>query len=216
MRRMVYLFITVCALHINQSNAQLLRSFGAKIAVTSASQRIDYTPQPPWSGFTYDVDRRTGVNAAIYAEWLNVPFFSVITQIEYAQRGFTEQLYFTEDASSNDRTTTRDNRVDYLSLPILLKASASTGDISPYILIGPRLDAYLGYHDKFNEPNSMYDRFKKTIWGGSAGVGIDFRSLIPVSVSLEVRYNVDFIDSYNDGTIKIRNNAYDFWLGVAL
>jgi len=215
MNRIVYLLLAASVLPASQSNAQLLRSLGAKVAVTSASQKFDYA-YSPFPGFRQDKKRRTGVNAAIFAEWLNTPFISIVTQLEYAQRGFTETIAPVASSPGIAVMDTRDNRVDYLSLPILLKASLSLGVFSPYVIVGPRLDKYLGYHDNFIVPNSINEEFTKTLWGGSAGIGLELRTLLPVSLSIEFRYNADFADSYKDYLLRVRNDAYDFWLGVAL
>ena len=214
MKRMLSILLPAVLLFITQGNAQLLKNFGVKLAFTSASQTYDY-PNPPWPGFGPDVSRRIGVNAAIYAEWLNVPFFSVVTQIEYAQRGMAQQIAITGDSPEIIRMETRYNRLDYVSLPIFLKVSVPTEVVSPYVLLGPRVDLLLSYRDEFVIGRSIYADFKKMTWGGEAGVGLEFNKLLPGSVCLEFRYNVDFMNSYDTDVLKVRNNAYDIWLGVA-
>jgi hypothetical protein len=218
MNRTVFLVVLISVLEIGQSDAQLLRALGAKVAVTSASQTYNYA-NPLWPNFGPDLKRRTGLNAAIYAEWFNISYLSVVTQLEYAQRGYIEELAVAAyDPTSIGAvgTFSHSNRVDYLSLPILLKATASRGMISPYVLVGPRIDMYLGYRDDFLSTDAISEQFKKTIFGGTAGIGLELRTLLPVALSLEFRYNIDFVDSYDTSALKIRNNAYDFWLGVAL
>jgi hypothetical protein len=218
MNRTIVVVVLLTVLEIGQSDAQLLRTLGAKVAVTSASQTYNYA-NPLWPNYGPDLKRRTGFNAAVYAEWLNIPFFSVVTQLEYAQRGYVEELAvaaFEPGSIGAVGTFSHTNRLDYLSLPILLKVTASRGMISPYVLIGPRIDMYLGYRDNILSTDAISEQFKKTILGGSAGVGLELRTLLPVALSLEFRYNADFVDSYDTGSLKIRNNTYDLWLGVAL
>ena len=214
MNRMLSLLVLTLILFITQGNAQLLKNVGVKLAFTSASQTYDY-PNPPWPGFGPDLSRRIGVNAAIYAEWLDVPFFSVVTQIEYAQRGMAQEIAITGASPEIIRMETRYNRLEYLSLPIFLKATVPIGIVSPYVLLGPRVDLLLSYRDEFVIGKSIYADFKKMIWGGEAGLGLEFKKLLPGSVYLEFRYNVDFMNSYDTDFLKVRNNAYDIWLGVA-
>lgn len=122
--------------------------------------------------------RRGGFNAAIYAEWLNVPLISIVTQYEYAQRGVGSDVITTGETGpeeiGRDKIFSRD---DYLSIPILVKISIPVQIIKPYILIGPRLDYFLG--DKEDEPAfyRVYDEFSKTIIGGSFGIGLDLKRL---------------------------------------
>jgi hypothetical protein len=48
------------------------------------------------------------------------------------------------------------------------------------------------------------------------GVGVQIQSLLPVTILVEGRYNIDLSDSYETNLLKVRNNSFDFWLGVAL
>lgn len=41
-------------------------------------------------------------------------------------------------------------------------------------------------------------------------------TLLPIKFLAELRYDVDFLSSYNDGNVNIHNNAFDVWVGVAL
>ena len=112
-------------------------------------------------------------------------------------------------------TKTLFSRLDYVSVPVLAKLRLQTGLFSPYILVGPRIDFFLGYKSDEDAFNAVYDKFKKTTLGGSAGIGVQIASLLPVSLIAEARYNFDFADSYETDLLKVRNNAVDFWLGVA-
>ncbi len=198
----------------SESNAQLLRGYGLKVAVTSASQTFSYS-NPPWPDFGPKVKRRTGINVAVFAEWFSLPIFSVLTQIEYAQRGMGEEYVVTLNDPTPVETKVEYRRVDYLSVPILAKVIIPAGVIVPFFAAGPRVDVLLGYQENLPTVSSIYKDFKKTVFGGSVAAGIGFGTLLPISFSVEFRYNTDFTNSYDTDLLKVRNNSYDVWLGVA-
>jgi hypothetical protein len=208
------LFLLLCG---EVSNAQLIKSYGFKLALTSASQNIEYST-PPWAWWTGSkTSAKIGFNIAAFAEWFDYPFFSVVSQIEYANRG-THLVYQLPGG-----TGSTDGSVNYLSIPILAKVVVPMGVVSPYFLVGPRADFLVGYHEfavllsgNPTYQDLLYNDFKKVVVGGSIGVGVQFGSLLPVNALVELRYNIDFIDSYDKNNLKVRNNAIDVWLGFVL
>ena len=211
MKKIVFVMLVLTAGYLNECNAQLLKNYGLKIAVTSADQKYELSLVPG-----LETKRRVGLNLGAFAEWFDVPFFSLLTQLEYAQRGTGQVFVVTGPSGPNPiGTKTLFSRLDYVSVPVLAKLRLQTGLFSPYILVGPRIDFFLGYKSDEDAFNAVYDKFKKTTLGGSAGIGVQIASLLPVSLIAEARYNFDFADSYETDLLKVRNNAVDFWLGVA-
>ncbi|MGH9877152.1 MAG: hypothetical protein ACRD5H_05895, partial [Nitrososphaerales archaeon] len=62
--------------------AQLLKGYGIKAGVNSSNTALSI----PQSAFEIDTQRRTGVNAALFVELGSSSFYSLVTQVEYAQR----------------------------------------------------------------------------------------------------------------------------------
>lgn len=216
MKRFIIPMMTILLSCTSIGKAQLIRSYGVKLAFTSASQNLDY-PTPPWGWWTgIKTSANPGFNVAAFAEWLNIPFFSVVSQIEYAERGARMKY----PVPGGWRST--EGRLHYLSVPILAKVTIPVGRASPYVLAGPRADFLIDYRDVQIPPwgnalsNPFYSDFKSAILGGSVGVGVQTTSVLPVALLAELRYNFDFFDSYNNGYLKVRNNAFDVWLGVGL
>ena len=205
---LVTLLIVAMGTHV--SNAQLLKSYGIKVAYTSANQT--YTSD--FSG-SYRYDHRSGFNAAAFGEWLNTPFVSVVTQVEYAQRGMrTSILDHTVGVPMPLNYVTIDNRVDYLSMLPLLKLAVPLSVLRPYILAGPRFDFLLGYKStpaKYGYGDA-FENFKKSSYGASLGLGAELTNVLPVVVSIEGRYNADLVSASTYGNI--RNDAFDIWVGV--
>ena len=192
------------------SYAQVLTRYGLKVALTSADQKYDlkYVPQ-------LQTRRRIGFNAAAFGEWFNIPHFTLLTQIEYSQRGVGQDFTVVGSDPQVLEIKTLYSRLNYLSVPILAKVMIPSKSVTPFLLAGPRLDFLLGYQSDENAFNQVYDSFDKTLLGASFGVGVQTDAIIPVGVVLEIRYNVDFADSYSTDLLRVRNNAFDIWVGVA-
>ena len=216
MNRLIISMMVIPLLCASISNAQLIKSYGIKVAYTSASQSLDYSTPPWgwWSGTT--TSAKSGFNIAAFAEWLNIPFFSVVSQVEYDERGANAKY-----AIAGGWWTT-DGSLQYLSVPIMAKVTSPTGLVSPYVLVGPRADFLLAYRELGVQPwgnatsLSFYSNFKRANMGASLGVGIETGSLLSTRLLAELRYNLDILNSYDDSNLKSRNNAIDIWLGVAL
>ncbi|MCL5267495.1 MAG: PorT family protein [Bacteroidetes bacterium] len=192
-------------------NAQIVRSYGIKAAYTSATQNIVYlVPGAPGHWSFNKTSSMSGINVAVFAEWFNFPSLSILSQVEYDQRG--ARLEYVNPGVIGYSTTS--GRLYYLSVPIMAKFSLTATGIIPYLIAGPRADFLVGYRDFQIEPNRfpIYSDFKKTMLGWSMGIGLGADSILPV----EFRYNFDFFNSYNDGYARIRNNSFDLWLGVSL
>ena len=106
-------------------------------------------------------------------------------------------------------------RCDYVSVPILCKMRYEAGSVVPYAFVGSRADFYLGYGGDDDTFSSLYDDFKKLSVGGSVGAGVQIESVLPVAILVEARYNMDFVNSFDNGIVKVSNNSFDLWLGVA-
>ena len=106
------------------------------------------------------------------------------------------------------------SRLDYLSIPVLAKVTLPGTIISPYVVAGPRFDFLLGYKSDENAFSDLYNKFKKNIFGGTVGLGVETGSLLPVTLTADVRYNFDFMKSYKTEYLEVTNNAFDFMVGV--
>lgn len=201
------LLIILLFLSARQINAQILKNYGLKGAVSSSFQQID----PFYKDMPYK--RYVGFNACVFTEWFNHPYLSLLAQIEYRQVGMGEPFGNTDSNGTVLRTYYYYSRFDYLSLPLLLKIRKNA-IISSYVLMGPRIDVLLGYKTEDAFLTTLFDKYEKTIYGGSFGLGFETNLTPRLKTYLEFRYNHDFTDTYNDGFLKINNNAYDIWVGV--
>ncbi len=214
-------FISVAALlSFASAQAQLLNAFGVKAGINSSTSNIELRA---FGGESLDTKRRTGIHAAIFAEWLKLPVFSVVTQVEYAQRGFIDEIPVTgEDSPELLGYATSNTRLDYLSVPMLLKLKIPGASILPYVLAGPRFDFLVnreaGNYELGNMsfPNLFAPDFKDQTTGGTVGLGMTTGKALLLPLLLELRYNFDFNDSADTRAIRAKNNSVDVWLGIML
>lgn len=196
---------------LNFGNAQL-RHWGVKVALTSADVNYQNKLAP---GF--ETTRRMGFSIGAYVEWFETGWFTLITQAEYAQKGLGTDFLITGPAGPEilERKTLY-SRLDYLSVPILGKATLQLGSLSPYVLVGPRVDFFLGYESDLNSFSTLFEKYGRTAFGATVGIGIQADSILPLPVVIEARYNLDIKKSFDNGVVKASNNSVDLWLGVVI
>jgi len=197
---LIFLLTNIC-------NAQFVQSYGIKIGLTFAKHDFE--------GFNFPektIQRRIGFTGGFFFEWLNLSMISIISQVEYSQRGISSEITKTDAQGNPAGTLTTNSQLDYLSFPFLGKISMSSMAISPYLLAGIRYDYLLG-HSEFLE--DIYNKFRKSVFGGTIGIGIKPKLPITIHPLIELRYNFDFTDSYIPESFGAKNNAFDLTLGIA-
>jgi len=189
--------------------AGLLRKAGAKIAFSSAGQAYELAPVPE-----AETDRRFGVGFAVFGEWIDMPVLSLVTQVEYLPRGMAQDFIIPGSLGEALGTISIDNRLDYISIPVLAKGRLDLGSVSPYALAGVRFDFLVGYESDGGVFDEVYSAFDDATVGASVGAGVEFAELLPTGLIVEFRYNMDLDDAYSTDQLKVSNNSYDIWLGV--
>lgn len=208
MKRILFGLLLFTCSFADKSSSQENITYGITFAITSAHQYFEYR-----TFSNLDMKRRTGLNAGVFIENVINSYYSIRAQMEYSQRGMGIELIRTSINSPEGTGTFIDyHRVDYVSLPVLFKFSYSENAVQPFIIIGPRIDYLIGYSSVGFQP--IYDKFKKIVIGSSIGLGIESISFLPIDLTMSLRYNFDHTDAYNTELLKVRNNAYDLWLGV--
>ena len=82
--------LIVCVLVLmftNESPSQLIKGYGIKLGLTSADQKFNYSAIS-----NIETKRRLGFISGVYVEWLDIPFISVITEMDYVQRGMGQEF----------------------------------------------------------------------------------------------------------------------------
>jgi hypothetical protein len=186
------------------------KTFGVKIATTSAA----YEWRTAYPQVSPPLKRLQGYNFAIYAQWYESEYFGAITQFEYSQRGNT--TVYTDFYPLGQVEYVLKNHASYLSVPLFVKFRPINSDVSPFLLVGPRVDYLVKQNTEDVGMNVVYNHLKKWVLGYSISLGIESSYFLGINISLEARYNRDITNTFHDDGIEILNNAFDFWLGVGI
>ena len=203
--------ILILTFLVTASQAQILRGYGFKIGATLASEDWDYTRLS--TDFTPDC--RWGFNLGVFGAFLNIPYFSLITELNYVQKGMTKELPVTTitHPDGTGEYVTWDSRIDYLNLSALGKLRSSFGSFTPYILIGPKIDFELGVDNSLGTTNEVEDEFKNIMYGVKMGGGIEIE-LPNFSLLAEVLYDYNFNSLFKNENLTVTESSVDFRLGI--
>jgi len=208
MRRMMFLPITMLCLVPLFAQAQLIRSYGLKLGVAAASQNWQYTS---FTGPLYP-STRWGLDVGAFVEWLDIPVFSISSELHYVQKGFRVQIAYPGPDIGNPPfnvlAETVSPREDYLSILLLAKARLAVGSSSLYAIAGPRVDSYLATReaDGFDD---VLKQFRSNELGVTVGLGCEATQLGPITLGAEIRYSPTLQDSYTTNSLALRNNSFE-------
>jgi len=190
---------------------QVVREYGAKIGLASSTQSWQW---PPWTGISTSVASRQSIDAGVFVEWLDIPVFSLLTEVHYVQKGSVGTSNvppaLTQFSHATNQYNTYSLWIDYLSVPVLAKLRWGLAPLSPYLILGPRFDIYLASTGTFLDHN-----FKAVDLGGTFGFGLEPSLQLPFHVAAEYRYSPTFRDSYSVTPLTLRNRSMEFLLVVA-
>jgi len=183
--------------------AQAIRTVGIKAGATAATQ--DWDRSSPFNDL--ETDHRWGVDVGLYVEWLNLPVFSLTSEIHYIQKGMSISLTVTTPQSPDGTGEyfTSLPRADYVSVPLLAKARFLDGQLLPYIVGGPRVDFLVG--TKGEGFDLVVDNFEEIDFGATIGVGVEVNSFDPFHLGMEIRFSPSFTDSYSSSFTEVRNSS---------
>lgn len=203
--------MSLCLFSTIAAQGQLVRGWGVKVGAVTATESWDYTVN-----INFPADRRWGLDVGAFIEFLDVPLISVLGEVHYIQKGFSQTLPVTT-AAQPDGTgeyITMKPRVDYISIPVLAKVRFDLGLISPYVIAGPRFDFLVGKDPQGYD--AVLDNFKSGDVGISVGAGTEV--LLPILPPLlaEFRYSPSFSEAYNSNALTVKNESFELLLGVRL
>lgn len=187
---------------------------GIKLSFTSSNLSCELLQK--------SLSRRSGFSVGLFFEVNTGNIVSLVTQLEYAQKGFIESQEEINERLEFIQTVKANTRLDYLSIPVFLKFKIPNLKFEPYFIGGPRFD-YL-FNKKYGifqftnstSMSKLADYFKKTVFGATIGGGIKLPELYQIQTSVEFRYNHDFTDllSELENSAVIKNNSWDLSLGI--
>ncbi|MEW6194264.1 MAG: porin family protein [Bacteroidota bacterium] len=210
MKKLLFImFSFVSILH-----SQFAIDYGIKIGGTVSNQNWNYTPISPVQNF--DPDNKFGFNGGIFVELPAFPFFTVVTELNYVQKGVQKEVEqsSTEYPDGTGEMVTWKLGINYLNFSLLGKAGINLGVVKPYLLVGPRLDYELNKSVDYDNA-SFYDEFKKSRLGLKLGLGSEF-NLINLRFLAEVIYDLDLSELYKNENVEVTSGSFDFRVGIFL
>ena len=168
-------FIFALIMFVSTSQAQIIRGYGLKVGTTISNQDWEYSNSSGLSGLSFDSNSRVGINFGIFTEFLNVPFISIVTEVNYLQKGMKKDIPVTTN-SQPDGTgefITWDTKVSYINISALGKLRINTGLFTPYILLGPKIDFEINKSNSIGSLNVVEENFNKNRFGLKVGIGTE-------------------------------------------
>jgi hypothetical protein len=205
----VVLSLAFLLIPLTLAQAQLIKGYGFKAGIVIANQDFKST-----MGLESNFKRRFGVDVAGYIEWCDLKFFSLLTEAHYVQKGMIDEIKATDYTGTYVETVKSNNRLDYFSLPILVKITYQTCGISLYFFAGPRFDFLLGYRSEKHLWDQTYDKLKDVDIGLDIGIGTEVKLTSEVTILPEFRISPDVTYAYKGKTLKVRNNSFGVLMGV--
>ncbi|MFH1372540.1 MAG: porin family protein [bacterium] len=209
MCKIVFLTVLFCSWQLGAACGTF--HYGAKTGVTFASQDFDYTEFG-----SPDFDTRIGLGLVVFGEWPILPALSVVAELQYVPKGHKISFQVPDYSRiPNSRLLSVTARVDYISLPLLLRVSVPEGRARTYLFAGPRFDIKVGHAESMGF-EVLYRDFKPTIWGGSIGVGQTLPVSTGIAALIEFHYHYDFDEAYRTHLLVVKNTAWAILVGVEL
>lgn len=203
--------VCLCVFISTITHAQFIRGYGLKVGAVSATQTWDYR-----INVNFPTERRWGIDAGVYVEILDIPYVSLLGELHYTQKGFSVTLPVTTPAQPNgtgEYVTTRP-RVDYLSIPLLVKLRLDMSLVTPYLFAGPRLDYLIAKEPEGTQ--AVLDNFKSTDVGVSLGAGLEVPLTIVSAALVEFRYSPSFNEAFSNNNLTVKNQSIELLVGVRL
>ncbi len=149
-----------------------------------------------------ETGQRHSFHAGFFGESFINDYLSIQSELVYSQQGY--------EIKFNDATFTQ--KLNYLNLPILLKAYASK---NLYVEVGPQIGLAITHKEEFDSGFNLFDisqEFEPSNfdWGFSFGGGVKTNS----GVSFGVRYHLGLGDIYEENSPQ--NRVWQFSVGFSL
>jgi hypothetical protein len=155
------------------------------------------------SAVSFDADgetgQRHGFHIGVYGESFISESFSIQPELLYSQQGY----------EIKDANGTFTQKLDYINLPILLKAYPSKNF---YLEAGPQIGLAISHKEEYNGLFSSSQEYDPNNfdWGMNFGGGFKTGS----GITLGVRYHLGLGDLYDQG--KAHNRVWQFSVGFDL
>jgi len=191
---------------------QVPASFGLKGGLALANQSYRFTS----IDYQLETEPVLGPALNLFLETFKGSHFSFQLDVGYVVKGSsTTTESVTVDHLHNDRIVVNEgesasSKFAYLTVVPMARYRWDLERITPYFLLGPRVDILLKYTTQSEYPLSEQ---KGTIFGLSCGAGIEFK-IQKLGLFAELQYLPDLSPVSNQEPLLINNNMLSLTLGV--
>jgi len=199
-------------LFINRSVSSGFKA-GTSIAKQIVSNPTDYISVNETHDINNDIQYKFGLTFGIFKEFEIAHNFNTQFAVNYVRKGA-----ITKNEFNNTVSYLHDN-IDFLSTEITGKYKILDSKLSPYAILGLRLDFLLSQDVFSREANGNEIDFgsssntKNTVFGATLGAGVEYKASKQYSLFLEATFNPDLTDVYNDFQ-QVHGQSFDIRTGI--
>jgi len=189
-------------------------SLGIKAGISLANQRYRITPIQ----YTIETEPVAGPAITLFVEAFRGDHFSFQADIAYSVKGSRSTTRsVTVNHLDNDRIIVNEGEMTkslfrYLSIAPMARYGLNSDHLSPYFLLGPRLDILLRYSSDSDYPLTGQNG---SILGLTGGVGLEF-TLLQLPVFGEILYLPDITQVTGEDPLQVKNRMISITVGVRL
>jgi len=212
MKRVLPAIIFVFLITTLAVEGQFVEGVGLKAGISLANQSYQITP----IDYTLKTEPVIGPAAGIFMEAFRGRHFSFQTDLAFVAKGSkTNTQSVTVNHLENDRIIVNEgdlkvSKFYYLCLSPMARYRIDLDRITPYALLGPRVDFLLKYKTDSDYP---LEEQRKVIPGLTGGVGVEF-NLNELGIFIEFQYQTDAMPVTGKDPLLINNNIFLFTVGI--
>lgn len=167
-----------------------------------------------------------GFNAYLFYDYFQVENFILGAEAGFNRKGWRIKVRTTGETGNEFGEAFINQKTNYVTVSNPIKFGIELDGIKPYLIIAPRVDFYTGYSvstDGFsrevdsaivNTPDELLENLSKTVFGINGGIGLELRRLLPKTLMLETRYQLDLTNSYESNLRSLRNKSIEILVGI--
>lgn len=215
MKKIIFLVLCVLFIYPHNTSSQFLTGLGIKGGITFSNQRQDFK-------FNVIIDNSfiLGFNGSVFGEFLDNKTFNLFAEAGYDRRGYIFNITKTDEFGNKIGEYEVKNSTNYIFTSLGTRLKFPSKYVTPYILLAPRLDFYLGYnvtsteYSEFWTENALLEEFKNVMFDFSFGAGIQFNRLLPYRTFIEANYNPGIITSFSNSNLDVWEHSFNIKVGI--